>query len=141
MFFGFYFGPGSGFSSFWFNSVLLRFWLRAVAGALSKPRKRKSGVPAFNGKHLLPLLGTPRGDPGPSAERRCRCTGWILSEWRGVTGTCFAPLLIEGVTSGTAGWVGVDPFEKSSRVESGLSVSEVWRTPWTSAWEEHVGAF
>ncbi|GBN96138.1 hypothetical protein AVEN_195161-1 [Araneus ventricosus] len=62
--------------------------------ALSKPRKRKPGVPAFNGKHLLPLLGSPRGDPGPSAELRCRCTGWRLSEWRGVTGTCFAPLLI-----------------------------------------------
>ncbi|GBN73938.1 hypothetical protein AVEN_22500-1 [Araneus ventricosus] len=113
----------------------------AVAGALSKPRKRKPGVSAFNGKHLLPLLGTPRGDPGPSAERRCRCTGWSLSEWRGVTGTCFAPLLIEGATSGTAGWVRVDPFEKSSRVESVPRASTVRRRPWTSAWEEHVGAF
>ncbi|GBL97229.1 hypothetical protein AVEN_84935-1 [Araneus ventricosus] len=83
----------------------------------------------------------PRGDPGPSAERRCRYTGWILSEWRGVTGTCFEPLLIEGATSATAGWVRIDPFEKSSRVKSVPRVSTVRRRPWTSAWGRHVGAF
>ncbi|GBN84156.1 hypothetical protein AVEN_11588-1, partial [Araneus ventricosus] len=115
--------------------------LGAVAGALPKPRKRKSGVPAFNGTHPWPLLGTPRGDPGPSEERRCWYTGRILSEWRGVTGTCFAPLLIEGATSGTAGWVRIDPFEKSSRVESVPRESTVRRRPWTSAWGRHVGAF
>ncbi|GBM81872.1 hypothetical protein AVEN_22860-1 [Araneus ventricosus] len=111
----------------------MALWLGAVAGALSKPRKRKPGVPAFNGKNLLLLLGSTRGDPGPSAERRCRCTGWIISEWRGVTGTCFAPLLIEGATSGTAGFVRVDPFEKSCRDESVPRTSTVRRRPRISA--------
>ncbi|GBM79185.1 hypothetical protein AVEN_209515-1 [Araneus ventricosus] len=99
-----------------------------------------SGVPAFNGTHLLPLLGTPRSDPGRSAERRCWYTGRILSEWRGVVGTCFAPLLIEGATSGTAGWVRIDLFEKSSRVESVPRESTAQRRPWISARGRHVGS-
>ncbi|GBN58416.1 hypothetical protein AVEN_758-1, partial [Araneus ventricosus] len=39
-----------------------------------------------------------------------------------------------GVTSGTAGWVRIDPFEKSSRVKSVPHASTVRRRPWTSAW-------
>ncbi|GBM04251.1 hypothetical protein AVEN_41059-1 [Araneus ventricosus] len=67
--------------------------------------------------------------------------GRILSQWRGVVGTCFAPLLIEGATSGTAGWVRIDSFEKSSEVESVPRASTIRRRPWTCAWGEHVGAF
>ncbi|GBM46468.1 hypothetical protein AVEN_78610-1 [Araneus ventricosus] len=113
----------------------------AIVGTLSIPRKRKSGVSTFNGTHLLTLLGTPRGDPGPSAERGCWRIGQILSEWRCVLGTCFGPLLIEGMTSGTAGWVGIDSFEKSSRVKSVPRESTDRRRHWICAWEEHVGAF
>ncbi|GBL81673.1 hypothetical protein AVEN_93458-1 [Araneus ventricosus] len=98
-----------------------------------KTEKEEVWCACFQWQASLATVGNPRGDPGPSAERRCRCTGWILSEWRVVTGTCFAPLLVEGATSCTAGWVRVDPFEKSSRVESVPRASTVRRRPWTSA--------
>ncbi|GBN70536.1 hypothetical protein AVEN_186879-1 [Araneus ventricosus] len=78
----------------------------------------------------------------PGVTRALRQSGDVGADPSGVARcTYIAPFLIEGATSGTAGWVRIDPFEKSSRVESVLRESTVRRKPWTSAWGRHVGAF
>ncbi|GBO31259.1 hypothetical protein AVEN_77452-1 [Araneus ventricosus] len=77
---------------------------------LCKNRGRGNRVNlSFNDSHLTPLLGTTRGDLGPSAERGWRGTRWSLSEWHSVAGTCCAPLLVEGETNSSAGFVQVVP--------------------------------